>query len=354
MLLIPLVLFLIYLYLFYKLKQNPATAKHNEELKISVIVAAKNEETNLQLLIHSLQNQNYSEDNYEIILIDDNSTDSTYNSALESTHSLSNWRIIKADNKKYEGKRGALQIGIEASKFDYLLITDADCQADPDFLNSFSNKFSENFDFIFGVAPFIQNNSFNNKIACFDNLWVHILTFSFANIGLPYSAAARSFGFNKESFNKIEGYKNTTKTISGDDDLLLAEAVKNKLRVGTIINPGAYVYTKAQETFSGFIKQKSRHTSTSNYYSAKVKLVLGLWHILNICMLLSVFLIYFDISFGYLFLVKIISDVFIVKYLMKTFSYNFKFSEIILLQIIYEGLLVVNYIRGSFVRDQWQ
>jgi cellulose synthase/poly-beta-1,6-N-acetylglucosamine synthase-like glycosyltransferase len=354
MLLIPIVLFLVYLYFFYNLKQKPETTNRNERLKISVLVAAKNEESNLQLLIDSLQNQNYSKDNYEVILIDDNSTDSTYNCALKLTHSFSNWSIIKADNKKYKGKRGVLQIGIEASKFDYLLITDADCQADPDFIKSFSNKFSENFDFIFGVAPFIQNNSFINNIACFDNLWVHILTFSFANIGLPYSAAARSFGFNKESFYKIEGFKNTTKTISGDDDLLLGEAVKNKLRIGTIINHRAFVYTKPKETLSGFIKQKSRHTSTSNYYSAKVKLVLGLWHVLNICMLLSVFLIYFDISFGYFFLAKIIGDVFIVKYIMMTFSYNFKFSEIILLQIIYEGLLVVNYIRGSLVRDQWK
>lgn len=347
------IIFIVYLLIFYNLKEKPASDINNEELKISVIVAAKNEEKNLEKLIISLSNQNYPFQNYEVIIVDDNSTDSTLEIANKLITENSNFRIIKALNKKYEGKRGALQIGIEAAEHENIIITDADCSANKGFIKSFSSEFNKKFDFIFGVSPFVQTNSMVNNIACFDNLWVHILTFSFANIGLPYSAAARSFGFNKKSFIKIEGFKNTIDTLSGDDDLLLREAVKNNLKVGTILKPYAFVFTDAKNTMTDFIKQKSRHTSTSNYYSLNVKIVLGLWHIVNILMLFSLIMIYFDFSYSYLFIVKMIGDIFIVKYLMKTFSYNFRISQIILLQIIYEVLLTVNYIRGSFIKEKW-
>ncbi len=353
MLVVTIIVFLSYLSIFYKLKRKSNTIRSTSELKISVIISAKNEKDNLSNLISSLHNQNYSNENYEVIIVDDNSVDSTYSTAKDLINEYDNFKIIKAGEKKYIGKRGALQVGIDSSKYEYIVITDADCKVNHGFIKSFSEIFNENNDFIFGIAPFNQNNTLSNKIACFDNLWVHILTFSFANIGLPYSAAARSFGFQKKSFERINGYQNTTDTLSGDDDLLLREAVRNKLRIDTITDSDSFVFTDAKESLGEFIKQKSRHTSTSNFYSIKVKLFLGLWHFLNLFMLFSVFLIPLNVNFVWLVLTKFIWDVIIIKYLMKTFSYKFNFIEIIVLQIFYELLLIVNYIRGLFYKDTW-
>ncbi|MCB9260235.1 MAG: glycosyltransferase [Ignavibacteriales bacterium] len=346
-------IFALFIYIFLKLKLPVNEKIFNEELKISVIVAAKNEVNNLPNLIKSLENQKYPINKYEVIIVDDNSTDSTFKKISELIKYKSNFSIIKVDYKKFEGKRGALQIGIEKSNYEYIVITDADCQPEKYWLKSISNKFSEKFDFIFGISPFYQKQSFLNKIICFDNLWVHILTFSFAIIGLPYSASARSFAFRNDSFNKIEGYKNTTDTLSGDDDLLLREAVKNKMKIGIIKNPGSFVFTNAKETFEDFVQQKSRHTSTSNYYSNKIKFLLGFWHILNLLMLFSPFLFLINTNFIYLFFVKIVSNVVLIKILMKDFSYNFGLIETIYLQIIYELLLVVNYFKGIFNKNKW-
>lgn len=353
MVFIPILIFLLYAYSFLKIKFIALSKNNPLEQKISLIVAAKNEGHNLEALIESILSQNYSEKNFELIIIDDHSNDSTYAIAQELVKNINNFHIIKSTNKVYHGKRGALQTGIDNSIYENIVITDADCKANKGFLKSYSNKFNDNFDFIFGVAPLLQKNTFSNKLACFDNLWVHILSFSFSNIGLPYSAAARSFGFRKEAFKKIKGYENASDTISGDDDLLLREAVKKNLTIGTIIDPAAFVYTDSKNSLNEFIRQKSRHTTTSNYYSRKIKIMLGFWHLLNLIMLFSVFLSPLSTDYFGLFAFKMLGDIFIVKLLMSRFSYKFTVVDILVYQFFYEVFLVVNYINSFFSKNKW-
>ena len=333
--------------------KNKSQSLLESSLKLSIIIAAKNEGHNISSLITSLSKQDFPKENYEIIIVDDNSIDNTFNKAKAETLNYNNISILKANNKKYIGKRGALQFGIENAKHQNILITDADCKPNKNWIKVFANKFTEGYDFIFGIAPYKQTESFINKIACFENLRTHILTFGFANLELPYSAAARSFGFKKESFLKIKGYENTTDTLSGDDDLLLREAVKNKMKIATVSKPEAFVFSETKKTFTEYIKQKSRHTSTSNYYSFTTKLLLALWHTLNLLFLFSPLLMFINLNFGIFFLVKIITDFITVKLLQKRFGYHFNLLEIIILQIIYEVMLVVNYFNGTFHKNEW-
>ncbi len=168
-----------------------------DQVKISIITAAKNESVNIHTFIESLRTQNYSSENFEVIIVDDNSSDDTFYKSEQLISRLKNFRLIKAVEKKFPGKKGALDIGIKNSNFPYIMITDADCQPKSNWLKSFSQKFAEGYDFLFGVAPFFTNKSFAGRIARFENLRTSILTFAAAGFALPYSAAARSFGFKK-------------------------------------------------------------------------------------------------------------------------------------------------------------
>lgn len=321
---------------------------------ISIITAAKNEVKNLPLLIEALLKLDYPKDNFEVIIVDDNSSDGTFLKAKELTEALSNFTIIKAENKKYEGKRGALDIGIKKCKNDYILITDADCLPEKNWLKEYSQKFNEGYDFLFGIAPLIKEKSFINKISCFENLRSHILTFFFAKISQPYSAAARNFGFNKIAFYKLGGYRNTTQAQSGDDDLLLREAVKHNLKIGTVEAKGSFVFSKTQKTFKEYFRQKARHVSTSNHYLLKHKLAIGGWHLANLFCLFSPALIYFSELFLIPFILKLIFDSIVVLSKQKKYGYTFSFIEIIYLQIIYEIFLIVHYIYGSIAKPSWK
>lgn len=327
---------------------------NNTHIKFSIIIAAKNEEQNLPLLFKSLTKLNYPKEYFEIIFVDDQSTDNTKIIIENFIEKNANISIYESNNKKYSGKRGALEIGISHTKYEYIMITDADCEPQPEWLNSFAERFKQGYDFIFGIAPFHQTNSFVNKISCFENLRSQLLMFTVAKMGFPYSAAARSFGFRKTAFDNLEGYKNTTKTISGDDDLLLQEAIKHNMKIGTVEIPDAFVYSSTKNKFKEYLIQKARHTASSNYYLLKHKIFLGIWHLLNLSFLFSVVLTFIDILFALPFVIKLIFDVITVQVKQKHFGYKFGIAESVYLQIIYELLIIVNYLKATFGKTKWK
>ena len=192
--------------------------------KLSIVIAAKNEEKNINSLLNSLEKLNYPKENFEVILIDDNSTDKTTELIQSRISDKNNFALIYADKKKFEGKKGALTIGIENAKNNFIIITDADCKPETNWLNAIAGGLDYGYDFVFGVAPIHTGKTFVEKLSAFENLKNSYLTIAAVGLNIPYSAAARSFGFRKTSFERIGGYSNTTETLSGDDDLLIREA----------------------------------------------------------------------------------------------------------------------------------
>ena len=323
-------------------------------LQISIIIAGKNEKKNIPVLLDSIKEINYPVNDFEIIFVDDNSTDSTLSVANRKLNVIPNLRVIPASDKKYPGKKGALQIGIMSAKFDYILITDADCIAGKEWLNCYSKKFSEGYDILFGNAPFIKEPGVVNSIARFENLRTFFLYRTALRLNLPYSAAARNFGFRKSSFIKIKGYENTTETLSGDDDLLIREAVKHKMKIGYVEDIKSSVYSSAPASFKTYLVQKTRHTKTSLYYLPTHKIMLTVWHVLNLGCLFSFPL---GLINNWLFLpavIKIIADIFIVKLTEKESVYNFGIFETIYLQFIYEFLIILNFLNALFKHDKWK
>jgi glycosyltransferase involved in cell wall biosynthesis len=320
---------------------------------ISVVVAAKNEEKNIAFLINSLAGQEYPKEKYEVIIIDDNSDDNTYSLAKGLISDKPQFSVYKAENKKYAGKKGALDFGISNAKYENILITDADCLPGKEWIKSFSCKFSESYDFIFGHAPFIQGNNLVNKISCFENLRSTVLTFSAAEAGFAYSAAARSFGFKKTAFERIKGYSNTTETLGGDDDLLLREAVKNKMKTGTVYNKQAFVYSSSMNKLESYLRQKSRHTKTSTHYLLSRQLILVLWHGVNLLCFISPLAAVFNPFFLLPFITKVSGDYIIVSVYSNKLGYKFNLAEKIYLQFAYEIFIVINFVNSLLKKDRW-
>jgi poly-beta-1,6-N-acetyl-D-glucosamine synthase len=323
-------------------------------LNMSIVIAMKNEARNLENLFPSLETQNYPKDKFEVILIDDDSTDNSYQKAVELSNSKTNYRVLKTKDKKFPGKKGVLDFGIGNAKYPYILIADADCMPAQNWLAGYSENFTENFDFLFGIAPFIESKGIINKISCFENLRSSILTFSFAKLELPYSAAARNMGFKKSSFEKLGGFSNAMQTISGDDDLLIREAVNQNMKIGIVDLENSFVLSNSKTTFSEYLNQKARHTKTSLHYLPVHKLLLGAWHLSNILTLFSLILIPLNPLFGLPFLLKICGDLIAILFSQRRLKYNFKLYEIPLLQLIYELFLIVNFLSSFRKTIPWK
>jgi cellulose synthase/poly-beta-1,6-N-acetylglucosamine synthase-like glycosyltransferase len=321
---------------------------------MSIIIAAKNEAYKIPVLISVLDKINYPIENYEVIIVDDDSNDNTFEIAKEQCSEMSNFQVVKAIDKNYSGKRGALDYGISLAKYSNILITDADCQPEENWLNVYSKKINDNCNFYFGIAPFIQRKNLINKISCYENFVNSFIAISALKLKIPYTASARNLGFTKETYEKLGGYGNTIDTISGDDDLLLREAVKNKFKIYAVTNPGSFVYSETKKTFKDYFTQRARHTQSSFYYILKQKLFLTLWHFLNIAFIFSPLLMFVNILFVLPFLIKIVFDMARALLYQKNFGYKFRIYEVIYLQIFYEIFLFVHLFNAKFRKVRWK
>ena len=192
------ILFLLNVLMIYSLKRmNGAGKNGNNQVNISIIVALKNEADNINALIESIKSLDYPNDMFEVIFVDDNSTDGTFDILKSKTNTIKNFSVLESKSLNLNGKREALSLGISNSKYSYILITDADCRPGTKWLKAYSKKFSLGYDMLFGIAPFYQRDKLVSKIACFENLRGFFLSFSMTSLGLPYTAAARNFGFTK-------------------------------------------------------------------------------------------------------------------------------------------------------------
>ena len=118
---------------------------HNTE-KISVIVPFRNEESNLLPLLMSLEKQ--TDNNYEVIFIDDHSSDNGYNILLQNI-TKENFKLLKLPPNNI-GKKTAISYGIKHSNGEIILTIDADCIAPENWVSSMRKYFCKNTGMVLG------------------------------------------------------------------------------------------------------------------------------------------------------------------------------------------------------------
>jgi len=190
-----------------------------KELNYSIIIACRNEEKNLPKLFSSLTNLDYPIGKFEIIIVDDASTDYSLNliKAFCVLQANASFFHIKEKSKEYLGKKAALKLATENAKFEILLFTDADCFPKTNWINSYNSYFSEKTGFAAGSYE-VTNAS------CFQRFCNQISSAIYAStigIGFPFSAAGGNMAVRKEAFLEVGGYEKIKQSIAGDDKQLL-------------------------------------------------------------------------------------------------------------------------------------
>jgi hypothetical protein len=221
-------------------------------------------------------------------------------------------------------------------------------------LTGYSQKFQEGYDLLFGLAPFVQMEGMINEISCFENLRSHLISFVSAKLNLPYSASARNIGFTKTAFEIVGSFSKTLETSSGDDDLLIREAVKNKLKIGIVDFENSFVFSNPKKTLNEYLNQKARHTKTSLYYLLKHQIVLGTWHLANLLALFSIVLSFINLIFIVPFLIKFLIDSIVIFFAQHRLHYSFRLLKIPFLQLIYEIFIVINFLSSFRKNIPWK
>jgi glycosyltransferase involved in cell wall biosynthesis len=269
-----------YLIVFGKFAFAKIQKSNPKRISISVIVCAKNEAENVVRFIPLLAEQDYPD--FEIILIDDASSDATSDIFEEFERQYSNVRLVKVKNNEafWGNKKYAMTLGIKASKNDYLLFTDADCYpASKDWIKTMSSQFTMHKTIVLGYGAYEKiANSFLNKIIRFETMLTAVQYFSWAKIGRPYMGIGRNLAYKKEEFYTVKGFISHMKIRSGDDDLFINQVAKSK-NTAICASPESFTYSQPKTSFKDWFTQKRRHVSTARFYKSFDKIQLALFYI---------------------------------------------------------------------------
>lgn len=268
-----------YGFIFGKFSFSKSEKNAPKHIPISVLVCAKNEEENLKKLIPILASQNYP--NYEIVIIDDASSDDTRFLVEDFQTTYTNLKLVKVENNEafWGNKKFALTLGIKAASKEYLLLTDADCIPNsPNWIAEMSSHFTLHKTIVLGYGAYEKEPGFLNKLIRFETLLTATQYFAWAKLGKPYMGVGRNLAYKKDEFFKNNGFIHHIKIRSGDDDLFINEAA-NKVNTTIAFDSEGFTLSKPKETFGQWFLQKRRHASTAKHYKSFDKSQLALFYL---------------------------------------------------------------------------
>jgi glycosyltransferase involved in cell wall biosynthesis len=276
-----------YLFVFGKFSFAKAQEINAKNIPISVIVCAKNEEENVSKYVPLLAEQNYPD--FEIVLIDDASSDNTLDLFEEFEKKYSNVKLVKVKNNEafWGNKKYALTLGIKAATKEHLLFTDADCYpTSKEWITAMSSQFSSEKTIVLGYGAYEKiGNSFLNKIIRFETLLTAVQYFSWAKMGHPYMGVGRNLAYKKEEFFNVNGFIDHIQIRSGDDDLFINQAAKSA-NTAVSYSSESFTYSESKTSFKDWFIQKRRHVTTAKHYKAFDKMQLGLFFISQLLFLI--------------------------------------------------------------------
>jgi poly-beta-1,6-N-acetyl-D-glucosamine synthase len=260
--------------------------EQDPELKISVIIAARNEEENIGKLLESISSQTYPKELFETIVVDDHSTDNT--AGIASTFSFVKLIRLQFDNiNSY--KKKAIESGIAAASGDLIVITDADCIVRADWLKTIAG-FKESSNAVFIAAPVIIQTrpTLLQTFQSLDFMVLQGITAASVQKRIHNMCNGANLAYERKAFFEVNGFSGIDHIASGDD-MLLMQKIADRFpgRTAYLLSKKAIVVTQPANTWKEFFNQRIRWASkATNYNDIKIFSALLLVYFFN-CALLA-------------------------------------------------------------------
>jgi len=255
---------------------------------ISVVVPARNEAENIILLLQALSLQSYPQENFEIIVVDDFSTDETAKHVRQCA--LSNLRLIQPKvSPLTSSKKLAIEAAVHCAKGELIVATDADCIVPPGWLSTI-NDFYISTGAVFIAAPvkFIHTRSILQVFQALDFMVLQGVTGAAVSGSFHSMCNGANLAYTKAVFDEVDGFKGIDKVASGDDMFLMHKVWQRyPQKVQYLKSRLTVVQTSPMLTWSAFFQQRIRWASkTMHYKDKRVFAVLVFVYAFNVLFLL--------------------------------------------------------------------
>ncbi|HDR68759.1 MAG TPA: glycosyltransferase [Bacteroidaceae bacterium] len=262
---------IIFLWLgFIRLDRKSVSSMPEGEIFISMVIPFRNEENKLPGLIESLKSQTYSSQLFEVIFVDDHSSDRSCEVTEKAIENIQNFKLVQISGDR-AGKKSALLAGIEKARGNFIIQSDADCMFGKHLVEEHVRKILESgADFISGpVTCKYHRKSFLQIMETIDFLSLMVSGAGSFYYNNPVMCSGANLSYRRSFFFEAREFDPLISTPSGDDMFLMIAAKKLKKKSVFLKSRNAMVHTFPTGNFKSFIGQRVRWGSKTRYYADK-------------------------------------------------------------------------------------
>ncbi len=250
--------------------------KHPVTTKFSVIIVFRNEAEHLPALLQSLQQVNYPSSHFEVIFVNDASTDAS-EEIVRATMNVNNIDFQLVQNTSLPGsfKKQAIALAISTSKYDWIITTDADCTLPANWLSVYNDFILENNPYcIAAPVAYHSSKTLLDNYQLLDNLSLQGVTVGSFGLGNLLLSNGANFAYRKTAYNEVGGFKGNMHIASGDDMFLLEKFMNSfPEKIQFMKSTEAVVHTQPVVSWKHLVSQRIRwasKTKKQNNLSAKL------------------------------------------------------------------------------------
>lgn len=356
-------------YLYFLLRIFFGLSKNGDEKNdvlpedfISVIIPFRNEQENILNNLRSLEAQNYPDEKFEVIYVDDFSTD-TSKSILENALNKSNVKVLSVPRSHSDKahKKRAIEFGFQNSAGNIIVSTDADCIVPENWLIKILSGFDEKTAFVSGPVDFIEEKSIFQKYQKLEFRSLIIVGAGLIGAGRPTLCNAANLAYRKNVFEEVKGHSSNLNISSGDDEFLMQKiAFDTEYKIKFAADPEAVVLTPANSSLNKFYNQRKRWASKGLFYQNKNLIFqLILIYLFYLSLLAGLTLgILFDQTLlmisALIFGLKIIVEFFVLRRGCRKFYMNCSLKLFIPSQLLHLIYIVFFGAAGVFGNYEWK
>ena len=230
--------------------------------KFSIIVPFRNEAKNLPVLLQSFSRLNYPIDKFEILMVNDDSSDDFHVVTDQFIAEYPDVQIAILNNQRNSDspKKDAIKTAISKAKFEWILTTDADCEVPVNWLK-IMDAFIDDHNVKMIVAPVVYKveNRFIQQFQNLDFLSLQGTTMGSFGLNKPFLCNGANLCYTKKAFQEVNGFEGNDNIASGDDVFLMEKMLRIfPKEVKYVKNFGAIVETISQPNLNSLIDQRVR------------------------------------------------------------------------------------------------
>ena len=233
---------------------------------LSVIIYAREEVENLRRNLPAVLEQDYPQ--FEVIVINDGNTDESEDYLTLQGEKYPNLyhSFVPSSSRYISRKKLAITLGIKASKYDWLVFTDANCLPESNqWLRTMARNFTSRAQIVLGYSGYERGKGWLHKRVSFDNLFTSMRYLGYALAGKPYMGIGRNMAYRKELFYAQKGFSAHLNLQRGDDDLFIN---KTATAENTGIETDANAVVRVQPVYRAkdWREEKISYMGTAHFY----------------------------------------------------------------------------------------